>query len=163
MTLWTIACQAPLWHFPGKNTAELPFPPPGDLPNPGIEPESPAFPVLQMDSLPLSHWGSPLFPWQTLLIDQWKVLWIGRKPGRDSAIWSLKGGDLWRRVWVYQIFVFSIMCFESLVEKCYIWQSGFPSDLSEWDIHRAVGISQQRRWMDSYYRLTHNPRLWFSR
>ena len=34
----------------------LPFPPPGDLPNPEIEPESPA---LQVDSLPLSHWGNP--------------------------------------------------------------------------------------------------------
>ena len=32
------------------------FPPPGGLPNPGIEPASPA---LQVDSLPLSHQGSP--------------------------------------------------------------------------------------------------------
>ena len=32
------------------------FPSPGDLPNPGIEPVSPA---LQADSLPLSHLGSP--------------------------------------------------------------------------------------------------------
>ena len=46
----------------------LPFPPPGDLSNPGIEPESPASPVLQVDSLPLSLLGnhgsitSPLTP-----------------------------------------------------------------------------------------------------
>ena len=33
----------------------LPFPPPGDLPNPGIEPESPVASALQVDSLPLSH------------------------------------------------------------------------------------------------------------
>ena len=33
--------------------------PPGDLPNPGTEPESPASPPLQADSLPLSHWGNP--------------------------------------------------------------------------------------------------------
>ena len=33
----------------------LPCPPPGDLPNPGIEPRSPA---LQADSLPLSHQGT---------------------------------------------------------------------------------------------------------
>ena len=32
------------------------FPPPGNLPDPGIEPTSP---VLQVDSLPLSHWGRP--------------------------------------------------------------------------------------------------------
>ena len=35
----------------------VPFPSPGDLPDSGIKPESPA---LQMDSLPLSHQGSPL-------------------------------------------------------------------------------------------------------
>ena len=30
------------WDFPGKNTGVgQPFPPPGDLPDPGIEPESP--------------------------------------------------------------------------------------------------------------------------
>ena len=56
---WTVARQAPLSmafsrqeHWSG-----LPFPPPGDLPDPGIEPESPA---LQLDSLLLSHQGSPI-------------------------------------------------------------------------------------------------------
>ena len=34
---------------------ELPFPSPGGLPDPGMEPMSPA---LQADSLPLSHQGS---------------------------------------------------------------------------------------------------------
>ena len=34
----------------------LPFPPPEDLPDPGIKPTSPA---LQADSLPLSYLGSP--------------------------------------------------------------------------------------------------------
>jgi len=33
-------------------------PPPGDLPDPGIEPMSPATPALQVDSLPLSGQGS---------------------------------------------------------------------------------------------------------
>ena len=36
----------------------LPFPPPGDLLDSGIEPTSPMSPALQADSLPLSHWGS---------------------------------------------------------------------------------------------------------
>ena len=34
----------------------LPCPPPGDLPNPGIKPASPA---LQANSLPMNHQGSP--------------------------------------------------------------------------------------------------------
>ena len=37
----------------------LPCPPPGDLPDSGIEPASPAASALQVDSLPLSHLGSP--------------------------------------------------------------------------------------------------------
>ena len=37
----------------------LPSPSPGDLPNPGIKPESPMSPALQADSLPLSHRGCP--------------------------------------------------------------------------------------------------------
>ena len=44
-----VARQALLsMKFPGKNPGELPFPFPGDLPNPGTEPRSPA---LQADSL----------------------------------------------------------------------------------------------------------------
>ena len=35
------------------------FPPPGDLPDPGIEPASPVAPELQADSLLLNHQGSP--------------------------------------------------------------------------------------------------------
>ena len=50
MTPWTIAHQAPLpMAFSRQESWNgLPFPPPGDLPNPGIKPESPA---LQVDSL----------------------------------------------------------------------------------------------------------------
>jgi len=52
-------CQAPLSRgFPKQEYwCELPFPSPGDLPDPGIEPSSPA---LQAVSLPLSHWGSSI-------------------------------------------------------------------------------------------------------
>ena len=42
-------------NSPGKNTG-LPFPSPGDLPDSGIEPMSPA---LQADSLLLNHQESP--------------------------------------------------------------------------------------------------------
>ena len=38
--------------------SRLPFPSPGDLPNPGIEAGSPA---VQADFLPLSHLGNPKF------------------------------------------------------------------------------------------------------
>ena len=59
-TPWTVACQAPLsMGFPGQEYwSVLPFLPPGDHPNPGIEPTSPAYPALQVDSLQLSQQGS---------------------------------------------------------------------------------------------------------
>ena len=63
-SLWTAARQAPL--FIGFSRQEywsgLPCPPPGHLPDPGIKHTSPASPALQVDSLPLSHWRSPILP-----------------------------------------------------------------------------------------------------
>ena len=61
VTLWTIAYQAPLslGLLRQEYWSRLPCPPPGDLPNPGTEPTTPVSPALQMDSLPLNHWGSP--------------------------------------------------------------------------------------------------------
>lgn len=58
VTLWTVAPHAPLpMGFSREECqSELPFPPLGDIPDPGVEPESPA---LQADSLPLSPQGSP--------------------------------------------------------------------------------------------------------
>ena len=55
---WTADCQAPLSIGFSRQEywSRLPRPPPGDLPNSGIEPKSPA---LQANSLPLSHQGSP--------------------------------------------------------------------------------------------------------
>ena len=55
---WTVACQAPLsMGFPRQEYwSGLPFPSPGDLPNPEIEPMSPA---LQADSLPSKPPGKP--------------------------------------------------------------------------------------------------------
>ena len=48
VTLWTVAHQAPLsMGFPRQEYwSGWPFPPPGDLPNPGVEPTSPVSPVL---------------------------------------------------------------------------------------------------------------------
>ena len=46
---WTVAHQAPPMEFSRQEYhSGLPFPSPGDLPNPGMEPRSPA---LQADSL----------------------------------------------------------------------------------------------------------------
>ena len=56
--LWIVACQGPLFMgFPRQECwSGLPFPSPGDLPNPGIEPGSLA---LWADSLPSKPRGKP--------------------------------------------------------------------------------------------------------
>ena len=56
-TLWTITHPTPLSMGFSRQEywSALPFPPPGDIPDSGIEPASPA---LQADVLPLSHLGS---------------------------------------------------------------------------------------------------------
>ena len=62
MTLCTAAHQTPLYMgFPRQEYwSGFPFPSPGNLPDPGIEPGSPAW---QADSLPLSRLGSPRIFW----------------------------------------------------------------------------------------------------
>ena len=66
---WTITCQAPL--LMGFSRQEywsgLPFPSPGDLPDPGIEPVSPG---LQADSLPTELRGKP---------------YMGRRGNKDTS------------------------------------------------------------------------------
>ena len=59
-TPWTVAHQAPQsMEFSRQEFwSGLPFPTPGDLPDTGIEPGSPA---LQADSLPLCHLGNSPF------------------------------------------------------------------------------------------------------
>ena len=53
---WTVARQAPLSMGFSRQEYEsgLPFPPPGDLHNPGMGLISPVSPTLQADSLPWS-------------------------------------------------------------------------------------------------------------
>ena len=61
-TPWTVACQAPLsMEFTRQEYwSGLPFPSPGDLPDPGIELGSPAF---QADSLLSESPGKPFHGW----------------------------------------------------------------------------------------------------
>ena len=57
-TPWTVAHQTPpsMEFSRQESWSGLPFPSPGGLPNPGIEPESPA---LQVDALPSELPGNP--------------------------------------------------------------------------------------------------------
>ena len=58
---WTVAHQAPLSMRFSKQEywSGLPFPPPGDLPDRGIQIASPTSPTMAGNYLPLCHLGSP--------------------------------------------------------------------------------------------------------
>ena len=58
-TLWTVAHQAPpsVEFSRQEYCSGLPFPSPGDLPDPGIKPRSPS---LQADALPSEPPGKPM-------------------------------------------------------------------------------------------------------
>ena len=62
-TPWTVAHQAPLSMGFSRQEywSGLLLPSPGDLPHPGIKPESPVAPASEADSLPLSSRGNPLY------------------------------------------------------------------------------------------------------
>ena len=67
-TPWTVACQAPLSMGLSRQEywSELPvFPSPGDLPDPGIEPRSPAW---QEGSYRLSYKRNPCLYYCTFII-----------------------------------------------------------------------------------------------
>ena len=63
VTLWTVTHHVPV--FLGFSRQEywigLPCHAPEDLPDPGIEPVSPAAPALKVESLPLAPHGKPLW------------------------------------------------------------------------------------------------------
>ena len=73
--LWTIACQATLSM--GFSRQEywggLLFPPPGNLPDPGIEPTSPPSPVLAGRLFTSEPHGKPNLYMRHLLIKKYKI------------------------------------------------------------------------------------------
>ena len=69
---WTVAYQAPpsMEFSRQEYWSGLPFPSPGDLPNPRVEPRSPA---LQQTLYCLSHLGSPVGTGAQLLPGLWSL------------------------------------------------------------------------------------------
>ena len=79
-TLWTIACQTPLsMEFSRQEYwSRLPFPPPGDRPDPGIEFGSSA---LQADPLPIEPLEKPPTlgrGWQLFYLKSCHQVWLPR-------------------------------------------------------------------------------------
>ena len=73
-------------------------PPPGDLPDPGIEPTSPVALALQVDSLPLSHRGSPLLRCMINYLYMTVVCPWGKKIRVESAYVNLSLNYKYREI-----------------------------------------------------------------
>ena len=80
LSLWTVACHAPLSMGFSRQEywSGLPFPSPGDLPNPGIKPSV-------TDSLPLSYQGSPRGDGEELAKET-ETEQLGRRWNQESAV-----------------------------------------------------------------------------
>ena len=115
-------CQAPLsMGFPRQECwSGLPFPFPGDLSDPGIEPMSPAF---QVDALPLSHQGS-------LNINYKVFFFFLRAPSKRNKflIISITHG---------------LEIFRNSDDKNLFWNFGCISDLSPWALNTCFIMSNQ--------------------
>ena len=95
VTLWTVAHQAPSSMGFSRNeySSGLPFPSPGDLPNPGIEPRSPTFRANTL-TFELPEKIEPVEEKVMALHSStlaWKIPGI-EKPGRLRSMGSLRVG-----------------------------------------------------------------------
>ena len=88
-TPWSVACQAPLsMGFSRQEYCSgLPFSPPGDLPDKGVEPVFPASLALQADSLSAEPSGKSIVRYigSEMLMSRWK--WkMEKKEDGDRAL-----------------------------------------------------------------------------
>ena len=92
VTPWTIACQAPLSLGFSKQGywSGLPFPLPRDLPNPGIKPTSPTFPLLSGYISLLHNLRSPLIcSTQGLLVVACGIYFLDQGSSPGPLYWEL--------------------------------------------------------------------------
>ena len=101
-TAWTIASQAPLSM--GFSRQEywigLPFPPPGDLPDPGIEPRSPGRQILYY----LSHQGSPWRQKSEVKVKSFSHVWLLATPWTVACKAPLSMGFSRQEYWSRLLF-----------------------------------------------------------
>ena len=118
-TPWTVACQALLSM--GFSRQEywrgLPFPSPGDLLKPGIEPTSPVSPALAGGFFTTEPRGKSYLDthkdlirkYKWLAIDNAILVWLNLSPlhGEVKYFWSLHISSFWRHSWTS---VKSLLC-----------------------------------------------------
>ena len=105
-TPWSIVRQAPLFMgFPRQEYwSGLPFPSPGDLPDPGLNLGLLSW---QVSSLPLSHQGNPIFHINKL--KEKKIIWLYQLMQKE-----------WGHVDTLKLIIGQYLYFRN--HKCYKWE-----------------------------------------
>ena len=85
-------------HYRQECWSGLPFPSPGDLPNPGIEPRSPAW---QADALPSEPPGKP----NRIPIELFQILKDDAVKGLHSICWQIWKTQQWPQDWKRSVFI----------------------------------------------------------
>ena len=107
------------WDSPGKNWSGLPFPSPGDLPDPGIEPTSPASQVYSLPSEP---------------------------PGKPVVICILVFLGGW---FISYFVLFGFICSQCTCKTFSDWVSGVAMTLTLWIICNYVPSHMAQEWQNS--------------
>ena len=111
----TVARQAPLsmGFCRQEYWSGLPCPPPGDLPNPGVQPMPPAAPALQEDSLLLNHWCGPKLTYDIIFVSSAQqsdsiFLNIMKWIAMISLVTMCDHRDFLQDYWLYSLCVHSV-------------------------------------------------------
>ena len=128
-TLQTVACQAALSTGVSKQQywRALPFPPPGDFPNPGSESASPVFPALAGRFFTTGPPGKPL---------NWGELWLFSLKSHQ-LLWNLKKSVILRRTGTICISLW-ILHVTYWVPACEQWLTQTEDEMIGWH-HRLDG------------------------
>ena len=137
-TPWTVAHQAPLslGFFRQEYWRGLPFPPQGDLPDPGIKSEFPVSPALKADSLLLSHQESPI---AQFFKNQWKnLLFYFSSLISDSSYHFIPHGPILMPTWSEQCINNPSKCLSSSL----IWGEGKVALMRPREVTPCVQVTQ---------------------
>ena len=140
-----VARQAPLsMEFSRQeHWSGLPFPPPGNLPDPGIKLASP--PAFQVDSLHLSHWGSLFEPHgHEFLLNVYVQIILGDFEGQKDETFCSTSGSPWL---ILPNVGVEALCstFEERIENHRFWLSWHPLSEANVNVWFLKILSRSRR------------------
>ena len=127
--------------FKQEHWTKFPFPPPGDLPDPGAESMGPATsPALQMDSSPLSHFGSVQFSRSVVSDSLWPHESQHARSPCPSSTPGVHPNSCASSRWCHPTILSSVVPFSSCPQSLPASESFPVSQLFAWG-GQSIGVS----------------------